>query len=98
MFLFTFTSFGVVLLLGGPRHATLEVEIYRQTAELLDLPVAAALALVQLVAVVALLLVAATRIAGAAGGRNGAAPPRRDDASRPHARRSASLLGRQPRA
>ena len=57
VFLFTFTSFGVVLLLGGPRHSTLEVEIYRQTAELLDLQVAAALALVQLVAVVALLLV-----------------------------------------
>jgi len=57
VFLFTFTSFGVVLLLGGPRHSTLEVEIYRQTAELLNLQVAAALALVQLVAVVALLLV-----------------------------------------
>ncbi len=57
VFLFTFTSFGVVLLLGGPRHSTLEVEIYRQTAQLLDLQVAAALALVQLVAVVALLLV-----------------------------------------
>ena len=55
MFLFTFTSFGVVLLLGGPQHSTLEVEIYRQTAQLLDLEVAAALALVQLVAVVAIL-------------------------------------------
>ena len=29
VFLFTFTSFGVVLLLGGPAHPTLEVEIYR---------------------------------------------------------------------
>ncbi len=57
VFLFTFTSFGVILLLGGPRHSTLEVEIYRQTAQLLDLQVAAALALVQLVAVVAMLLV-----------------------------------------
>ncbi|HTN81423.1 MAG TPA: ABC transporter permease subunit, partial [Acidimicrobiales bacterium] len=57
VFLFTFTSFGVILLLGGPRHSTLEVEIYRQTAQLLDLQVAAALALVQLVAVVTLLLV-----------------------------------------
>ncbi len=57
VFLFTFTSFGVILLLGGPRHSTLEVEIYRQTAQLLDLQVAAALALVQLVAVVALLFV-----------------------------------------
>ena len=49
VFLFTFTSFGVVLLLGGPSHPTLEVEIYRQTAQLLDLETAAALAVLQLV-------------------------------------------------
>jgi thiamine transport system permease protein len=55
-FLFTFTSFGVVRLLGGPRHTTLEVEIYRQTADLLDLPVASVLALLQLVVVGALLV------------------------------------------
>ena len=30
VFLFTFTSFGVALLLADPAHATLEVEIYRQ--------------------------------------------------------------------
>ncbi len=54
VFLFTFTSFGVVLLLGGPTHVTLEVEIYRRTAQLLDLRTASALALVQLVVVVAL--------------------------------------------
>ena len=30
VFLFTFTAFGVVLLLADPAHATLEVEIYRQ--------------------------------------------------------------------
>ena len=35
VFLFTFTSFGVILILGGPRFATLETEIYRQTAQLL---------------------------------------------------------------
>lgn len=57
VFLFTFTSFGIVRILGGPEHATLEVEIYRQTADLLDLPVASVLALVQLVAVGALLVV-----------------------------------------
>ena len=50
-FLFTFTSFGVVRILGGPAHRTLEVEIYRQTADLLDLPVASVLALLQLAAV-----------------------------------------------
>ncbi|MEE4540884.1 iron ABC transporter permease [Streptomyces sp. V4-01] len=51
VFLFTFTSFGVVQILGGPTRSTLEVEIYRQTAELLDLPTAAVLTLLQLVAV-----------------------------------------------
>ncbi len=57
VFLFTFTSFGVILLLGGPRIATLEVEIYRQTAQLLDLRTAATLALLQMVALGALLFV-----------------------------------------
>jgi len=55
VFLFTFTSFGVILILGGPAFATLEVEIYRQTAQLLDLPVAAVLTLVQLGAVAGML-------------------------------------------
>lgn len=57
VFLFTFTSFGVILLLGGPQFSTLEVEIYRQTAELLDLRTAAVLALLQMVALAALLFV-----------------------------------------
>jgi thiamine transport system permease protein len=48
VFLFCFTSFGVILILGGPRFATLEVEIYRQAVNLFRLPVAAALALVQM--------------------------------------------------
>jgi thiamine transport system permease protein len=56
-FLFTFTSFGVVKILGGPGRTTLEVEIYRQTADLLDLPTASVLALLQLAAVGAMLLV-----------------------------------------
>ncbi len=51
VFLFTFTSFGVVLILGGYQYATLEVEIYRQAVDLFDLPLAAALAVVQLVGV-----------------------------------------------
>lgn len=59
VFLFTFTSFGVVALLGGPEHATLEVEIARTTRQLLDLPRAAALAVVQLLTVAALLVVQA---------------------------------------
>jgi thiamine transport system permease protein len=48
VFIFCFTSFGVILILGGPRFATLEVEIYRQTVNLFNLPLAAALALVQI--------------------------------------------------
>lgn len=48
VFLFDFTSFGVVLLLGGPRFATLEVEIYIQTMQFLNLPLAALLSAVQL--------------------------------------------------
>lgn len=48
VFLFTFGSFGVVLLLGGPRFATIEVEIYRQTAQALRLDIAAALSLIQM--------------------------------------------------
>ncbi|MGZ4798597.1 MAG: ABC transporter permease, partial [Acidimicrobiia bacterium] len=55
-FLFTFTSFGVILILGGPTRGTLETEIYRQTTQTLNLPLAAALSIVQLVAVVALLV------------------------------------------
>lgn len=55
VFLFTFTSFGVIQILGGPRHATLEVEIYRQTAQLLDLPTAAVLTLLQFAVVTVLL-------------------------------------------
>lgn len=57
VFLFTFTSFGVVLVLGGSRLATLEVEVWRQTTQLLDLSTAAALALVQMAAIVAVLVV-----------------------------------------
>lgn len=56
VFLFSFTSFGVVLFLGGPGMTTIEVEIYRQTAQLLDLPAAAALAIVQLAFVGGLLM------------------------------------------
>lgn len=62
VFLFTFTSFGVIQVLGGPRFATLEVEIYRQTAALLDLPTAAVLTLVQFAAVCALLAVHARTV------------------------------------
>ncbi|MFJ4469457.1 ABC transporter permease [Streptomyces sp. NPDC089424] len=57
VFLFTFTSFGVVQILGGPTFATLEVEIYRQTTEVFDLATAAVLTMVQFAAVGAVLAV-----------------------------------------
>jgi thiamine transport system permease protein len=48
VFIFDFTSFGVILVLGGPHFATLEVEIYYQTVSLFNLPLAAALSIIQL--------------------------------------------------
>ncbi|WP_149178934.1 iron ABC transporter permease [Streptomyces sp. TRM49041] len=57
VFLFTYTSFGVIVILGGPAYRTLEAEIYRQTATLLDLPTAAVLTLVQFAAVCGILAV-----------------------------------------
>ena len=48
VFLFNFTSFGVILLLGGPQFATLEVEIYLRVLRLPNLPLAALLAVLQL--------------------------------------------------
>jgi thiamine transport system permease protein len=61
VFLFDFTSFGVILVLGGPRLATLEVEIYNQTVGLFNLPLAAALSVIQLACTLAL-TVAYTRL------------------------------------
>jgi len=49
VFLFNFTSFGVVLMLGGPQYATLEVEIYIQALHLLNLPLASVLSILQLI-------------------------------------------------
>ncbi len=83
VFLFTFTSFGVILVLGGPRFATLEVEIYYQTVALFDLPVAAVLSILQLVCTLAV-TVAYTRLA------------RR--VTRPRRLRSAAASSRAPRS
>lgn len=49
VFLFDFTSFGVILLLGGPQFSTLEVEIYLRVLRLPDLPLAALLSVIQLI-------------------------------------------------
>ena len=48
VFIFDFTSFGVILILGGPKFGTMEVEIYYQTIGLFNLPTAAVLSLIQL--------------------------------------------------
>jgi thiamine transport system permease protein len=58
VFLFCATSFGVVLTLGGLRYASVETEIYLLTTNLLDLQAAAALSLLQLVAITGLLVIA----------------------------------------
>ena len=62
VFLFDFTSFGVILILGGPRLTTLEVEIYNQTVGLFNLPLAAALSILQLGCTLAV-TIAYTRLA-----------------------------------
>lgn len=48
VFTLCFCSFGVILILGGPGYATIEVEIYRQTANYFNLPVAATLSIFQI--------------------------------------------------
>lgn len=63
VFVFSYTSLGIVLLLGDATTRTLESQILRQTSVLLDFPGAAATALVQLV------LVACVLLAGATAGR-----------------------------
>ncbi|HQN44729.1 MAG TPA: iron ABC transporter permease, partial [Anaerolineaceae bacterium] len=72
VFLFDFTSFGVILLLGGPQYATLEVEIYIQALHLLNLPLAGLLSAVQLTAT----LVLTALYARLARGRNIPLTPR----------------------
>jgi thiamine transport system permease protein len=56
-FLFTFTSFGVVQILGGPGRATIEVEIARRAIQLGDVGGAAVLSLLQLAMLVVLVVV-----------------------------------------
>jgi thiamine transport system permease protein len=93
VFLFCFTSFGVILLLGGLHTRTLEVEIYDQTTELLHLDVAAVLAILQLVGVgVALALYGRIQqrraVEGSAGLR-----PRSEVARRPRTAGERALVG-----
>lgn len=57
VFIFDFTSFGVILVLGGPQFATMEVEIYYQTVSLFNLPLAATLSILQLLCTLALTVI-----------------------------------------
>ncbi|MBN1660230.1 MAG: iron ABC transporter permease [Anaerolineae bacterium] len=57
VFLFCFTSFGVILVLGGPWLATIEVEIYYQAVPLFNLPLAAALSIAQMIFTFAIMAV-----------------------------------------
>ena len=61
VFTLCFTSFGVVLLLGGPRRSSIDVEIYRQALQLLRLDRAAVLAIAQVLIIGALTLAIAGR-------------------------------------
>lgn len=57
IYLFTFTSFGVILILGGPAFSTLETEIYRQFILFLRPDIAAVLSLLQIIFTFALMFV-----------------------------------------
>lgn len=85
IFIYCFTSFGVIVILGGPRFATLEVEIYRQALNLFNLPVAAALSVWQIVFTFILMWVY-TRTQSA-----------REESARPAARRFVERPPRSPR-
>jgi thiamine transport system permease protein len=78
-FLFCFTSFGVILIVGGPRRATLETEIWRNATQRTDFRTAAILAVVQLAIVIALLVAStwAERRASARVSTRRIAPARR---------------------
>ena len=56
-FLFSFTSFGVILLLGGLRKSTIETEIWRYATQRTDIKTAAALGIAQLVIVILMLII-----------------------------------------
>jgi thiamine transport system permease protein len=59
VFVFTFTSFGVVRIVGGVRNSTIEVEIWRQATRFGDIGSAATLTVVQLAALAAMIAVMA---------------------------------------
>jgi thiamine transport system permease protein len=93
VFLFCFTSFGVILTVGGPGHPTLETEIWRYATQRTDFATAAALAMVQLAVVVALVVVGSVlerRVSGRAAARR-PVPARRARGARRRATVAAAL-------
>jgi len=85
IFLLTFTSFGVIRVLGTPERSTIEVEIWRRATQLGDLPGAVVLSLLQLTVMLA--LVAGSVIVQRRSGLSlrldtGTAPDRPDTARR----------------
>lgn len=67
VFIFSFTSLGIIVLLGDSSTRTLESQILRRTSVLLDFPAAAALALLQLLLICVVIAIGA--IAGRQKGR-----------------------------
>jgi len=71
-FLFTFSSFGVILLLGGLEKATLETEIWRYATQRTDFKTAAVLGIIQLTIIIVMLaLNSRSRRQGAAAPKSG---------------------------
>ena len=87
VFMFDFTSFGVVLLLGGPQNATLEVEIYSQAMYFLNLPMAGALSVIQL-AVTFLIMLVYTRL----GKKSTSTRPQADTLRRPASKQAKAFV------
>ena len=56
VFLFTFTSFGVIRVLGTPGRTTIEVEVWRRTTQLGDIGGAAVLTVLQLIVLASLVI------------------------------------------
>lgn len=80
VFIFDFTSFGVILLLGGPGFSTLEVAIYTQAMSFFNLPLATLLSLIQLACTLAFSILYSRLLPRTVVSVN----PRADVATHPH--------------
>jgi thiamine transport system permease protein len=84
-FLFSFTSYGVVTLLGGPSRPTVEAEIVRRATQLGDVEGAVALSMLQVV-LLATVVALSSRLQRRSTQRLGGAPLRRRPRTRPDRR------------